>query len=168
MKSGKSNTILIFVSLVLFLLAGCAGLDAYGKLRLLADGKERVTIEQLVDRWQDYDVYYSGIAVHKPSAILFDPKGDERTLQVHPWWVRVEKKDMLLEILKWIDFYRKFPPRLRAVLGPDNAFFGYMYTPWDHALIKVVDDKTLWVNELSMPRDEASMDSAGGGAGSLR
>jgi hypothetical protein len=168
MKSSKRHTILFFVILAALPLLGCAGLHAYGSLRLLAGGKEGVTMERLVDRWQDYDIYYSGIAVHKPSAILFDPKGDEKTLQVHPWWVRVEKKDMLLEILKWMDFYRRFPPRLRAVLGPDNAFFGYMYTPWDHALIKVVDDKTLWVNELSMPRDEASRDGAGGSVGSLR
>jgi hypothetical protein len=168
MKSSKRNAILLFVILTALSLLGCTGLSSYGKLYLAPNGKGSVTMGQLVERWQDYDIYYSGIAVHKPSAILFDPKGDDKTLQVHPWWVRVDKKEKLLEILKWIDFYRKFPPRLRMVLGPDNGFFGYMYTAWDHALIKVVDDKTLWVNHLSMPRDEAPENAADGAVGSLR
>lgn len=165
MKTTKANIVLFLVILMLVPLMGCAGVQSHGKLRFQAGDRERVTIEQLVERWQSFDVYYSGIAVHKPSAILFDPKGDERTLQVHPWWVRVDSKDTLLEIFEWINFYRKYPPRLRVVLGPNDDFFGYIYSAWDHALIRVVDDKTLWVNELSMPRDESPGE---GGVGSLR
>jgi hypothetical protein len=28
-----------------------------------------------------------------------------------------------------------------------------MYTAWTHALIRVIDEKTLWVNDMSIPRD---------------
>ena len=62
MKSNKKNKILFFVILTLFPLMGCAGNSSYGKLRLEPEGKGKPTIEQLVERWQDYEVYYSGVS----------------------------------------------------------------------------------------------------------
>lgn len=153
MKANRERAFRFLFVLVLFLPTACAGLQSHGKLRLQPQGKDRVTIEQLVEEWQGYDIHYAGINVNKPSAVLFDPKGDDRSLQVHPWWIKVNRKETLVEIIRWLEFDKHFEPLVWRVLGPDDRFFGYMFTAWTHALIRVVDENTLWVNDLSMPPD---------------
>ena len=151
MNSKRRGFTLFFVILLLLPFIGCAGLSSYGKLYLELNGRDTVTIEQLVERWQDYDVYYAGVSAHRPSAILFDPKGDNRVIQVHHWWVRVDRIETLLELVKWLRFDIKYDPAVRMVLSPDDRLFGYMYTAWNYARILVVDEKTLWVDDLSIP-----------------
>jgi hypothetical protein len=151
MKSNRGNPAALILILILFAFAGCAGLSSYGKLYLPVDGKNRVTIQHLVERWQDYDIYWAGVSTHRPSAILFDPKGDDRVLQVHHWWVKVDRVETLLELVRWIRFDIRYDPAVREVLGPDDLLFGYMYTAWPYARILVKDEKTLWVDDLSMP-----------------
>ncbi len=141
-----------FLLVAIFAVSGCSG---YGKLRLQEQGKDKVTPEHLARNWKEYNIYFAGISYNKPSALLFDPRGDSKTLQVHPWWERVEDEGTLHEILKWMEFRKDFDPVVWRILGPKGDFFGYMYTAWNHARMKVVDENTLWVDQLSMPPDYA-------------
>ncbi len=61
-------------------MSGCPLIKNYGKLRVQYGLDEKMTIQTLVERWQDYDVYYAGVHKQFASAVLFDPKDDERTL----------------------------------------------------------------------------------------
>ncbi|MEW6666824.1 MAG: hypothetical protein AB1512_16605 [Thermodesulfobacteriota bacterium] len=160
MRSNNRNLLFFFLILMVFPFSGCAGLSPYGKLYLTADGKDRVTIEQLVERWQDYDVYWAGVSTHRPSAVLFDPKADDRVLQVHHWWVKLDRKETLLDLVKWLQFDMDYDPEVRMVLSPDDRLFGYMYTAWHYARILVKDEKTLWVDDLSMPPELRFIGSA--------
>jgi len=36
-------------------------------------------------------------------------------------------------------------------LGPDDQFYGYLFFAWDYAVIKAVDDKTMYVYDLESP-----------------
>ena len=150
----KREICLAFVGMILILpIATWAFFGSYGKLRVQPRGPERVTIEMLEERWEDYDVYFAGPWIGRPSAVMFDPKDDDRKLVPHKWWVPVKKKEDLLEVVSGVKVGQaSFWPIVWRILGPDNQFYGYLYTPWRHVVIKVVDNKTLWVDDIPLPR----------------
>ena len=136
---------------LMVLLAGCPLIKNYGKLELQYGPGEKMTIQRLEERWQDYNIYYAGVHIQLPSAVIFDPKDDDRRLLTHERWVHIEDRKELSEVLLWLwgdETSSEFYPNLYEILGPDNQLFGYMYTPWDHANIKVIDKKTLWVDDI--------------------
>lgn len=130
-----------------FLISGCAG---YGKLRPLSGQDRAVSIEVLEKNWRDYAVYWTGLSVQEPSGIMFDPQSDGRSL-VNDKWKKVEDEKFLAEIISWMKINRDYPPWVWKILGPDDQFYGYMYTGWQFGLIKEVDEKTLHVYDLPAP-----------------
>lgn len=57
----------------------------------------------------------------------------------------------MFELIGWIRTYIQFDPRLWRILGPDDQFYGYLFFAWGHAVIKAVDDKTMYVYDLESP-----------------
>jgi hypothetical protein len=135
-------------------ISGCAVMDNYGRLSMQQKG-DRVTPEDLAQAWDRFNVYYTGYSVENPSAIVFDPKGDERTLHMHRWWTPVKDEKTLRVVMKWLGLRKEYDPVVYRILGPKGDFYGYMYTAWTHVTIKVVSDHTLWVDELRTPPDYA-------------
>ena len=89
----KGKVFLALIGIILILpICTWAFFGSYGKLRVQPRGPERVTIEILEERWEDYDVYFAGPWIGRPSAVMFDPKDDDRKLVPHKWWVSVKKK----------------------------------------------------------------------------
>lgn len=150
-KRGKRSGTLLLAAVVALSFSGCG----YGGLRLQPRGKDKATPEGLARDWKGYDIHFAGIAIEKPSALIFDPEGDGKRLEVHPWWTRVEDQQTLLEVIKWMDSRRDFDPVVWRILGPNGDFYGYMYTAWTHARVKVIDENTLWVDQLALPPDYA-------------
>jgi hypothetical protein len=133
------------------LVSGCA-LNQYGSLQMVKR-TDAVTVEALQNHWEDYEIHYSGVHAGHPSAVLFDRKDDDRGF-VSERWFKVTDKDLLDDLVDLIK--RQLPigvfyPRLFNVIGPDGHLYGYMFTSWDHAVMRAVDEKTLFVNELPMP-----------------
>jgi hypothetical protein len=69
-------------------------------------------------------------------------------------WFKVDSKEMLDDLIDSIQ--RQLPigiyyPRLWKVFGSDGHLYGYMFTSWDNAVMKSVDEKTLFVYDLPMP-----------------
>ncbi len=159
-RSIVRSTILLIIAISI-LPAACS---SHGRLRLQQAGEFNVTPEDLVRTWKNYDVYYSGVATHRISAILFDPKDDGKTMAVHPWWVKVEDQALLEEVMEWITFDMNYDPVVWTIVGPDNGFYGYLYTGWNHALIRVVDEKTLWIDDMSWPPDSHGANTRDRGA----
>jgi hypothetical protein len=139
---------------------GCSGPTSYGKLRAESGLKYKLTVDELVEKWQSYHVTYAGVAVDNPSAVMFDPKGDDRTL-VSDKWVTVKDEAELSILIDSMNANYGYYPVLWHVLSPDDQFYGYMYSAWGHVVIKVVDERTLWVDDLPMPL----FDPGGGGVG---
>ena len=129
---------------------GCLSLNEYGTIRDASRAKDMPTIKELTEKWQDYHLFYAWAPLENPSAVLFDPKMDDRRL-VHEKWVAVKDQAELISLIGWIDLNVDFFPGLSAILGPDDEFYGYVYSAWTHVLIKVVDEKTLWIDDLPLP-----------------
>jgi len=148
MKKYIRLALMAFVSASI--ISGCSG---YGKIRLQSLYGDDVTIEKLQENLPDYTVYYAGYAVNNPSGIIFDPKNDTKTLMPSERWTKLDDRESVIEVISWIKIQdsSNFYPRLYSILGPDDQFYGYLFSAWDHLLTKVVDGKTLWVYDLPEP-----------------
>ena len=122
----------------------------YGKLRAEQwRGPNRVIVSDLIERWGQYDVYYEGWIYDNPSAVFFDPKTDDRKI-ISDTWVPIKDQVELSMLVKYISSNYGFHPDLWRVLGPDNDFYGYMYSAWGHVHMKEVGERTLWVDDLPL------------------
>jgi hypothetical protein len=146
----------IYLSVIVVVLAlimpGCSWLKSYGKLRVQSGPGHKVTIEELKENWDDYTIYYAGLSVDHPSAVMFDPKNDSTSL-VSDKWVKVEDQETLSGLIGSIQRTTHFYPIVQRILGPDDQFYGYFFSAWHNVLIKAVDDRTLWVYDLPLSPD---------------
>ena len=149
----------ISVFLIAFIIYSCASWQKnYGKLRILPESRNESTIQNLIDKWNDYNIYYSDIFEgYNPRAalgIMFDPKNNETTLAGDRWKKVKDQKD-LIEMTKWIYSNTQYEPWLNEILGPDGKFYGYLYYSYGSVKLKVVDDKTMYVFNLEEPGEKA-------------
>lgn len=131
-------------------LVGCA---VYTGARSQMAYGNRVTVQGLVSGWQNYNIYFTGHGRGHPSAVLFEPKDDGRAIIADRWW-KVEQYEILTDLVDSIQ--RQLPiayyyPRLLELVGPDNHRYGYVFTSWDHVVVKLVDERTLVVYDLPLP-----------------
>ena len=153
MDAKKNIVLSVIIVLSVFLMSGCSSLKGYGKLGLNHGHDEKVTVQQLKKKWNDYTIHYSGLAVDQPSAVIFVPKEGRKT-DVTDRWSKVDDQETLFELIDWIeiqDSIGPYPPRLWRILGPEDEFHGYMYTAWYHVLAKAGDDGTLLVYDMGLP-----------------
>jgi hypothetical protein len=151
MKAGKRLIgVSIRLLLPLLLLTGCLGLEKYGSIRS-ASGQYTNSIQNLIENWQEYHIYYAGLSYKSPSAILFNPKeGNKRV--VSKKWVPVTDQSVAITIVKWLDSYVNFPPYLSIVLGPNGDFFGYVYTSAvEQVVVREIEPNTLFVEDIPLP-----------------
>ena len=145
----RKHNALAAIILLGALVLGCAAGGGYGRIRLEESGP--MTVESLINNWQNYNIYYAGdgtLAV----AVLFDPKNDGKTLNVGPRWVPVSDQESLRRMINLMSQKpgtSGFLARLWAVVSPDGSTYGYTYTLLSDMVVKVIDDKTLLVESLS-------------------
>ena len=154
----KSRFLSVF--LLALIISGCASWqENYGKLRILPENRNEVTIQDLINNWDDYNIYYSdqyeGFSVRSPLGIMFDPKGNDTTL-VGDRWKKVGKQKDLIEMTKWIYPTTQYEPWLNEILGPDGRFYGYLYYSYGIVVLKLTDDGKMYVYELEEPAEERS------------
>ena len=151
MKQGRKWLSVSLVGvLLLFFLSGCLGLEKYGSIRS-AGGQYAASIQDLVENWQEYHIYYAGLSYKSPSAILFNPKeGNKRV--VSQKWRPVTDQSVVITIVKWLDSYVNFPPYLSVVLGPNGDFFGYVYTSAEEqVVVREIEPNTLFIEDIPLP-----------------
>ena len=137
--------------LVAVYLIGCA---SYGKFRYHGQNAGDVTIETLVERWNDYHIYYSGYGVNNATGILFDPKVDNKTLKPSSRWVKVEDQKVVTDLVAWLKVQDQpqYYPGLFTISGQEDQFYGYLYSGWySPGVAKVMGDNTLFVFDLEEP-----------------
>jgi len=157
MKKGKNLYLILMVFVLIFFISGCLQFSTYGKLRQQSRDGNRVTIKDLKENSNDYIIYYAGyygsLSIKHPSAVMFDPRNDNKEL-VGEKWTMVKDKHTLSELLSSIQSQEPIGslyPRLWRILGPDEQFYGFLFTAWDHVVTKVIDDKIMWVYDLPSP-----------------
>jgi hypothetical protein len=153
-KSIYIGSIGLFLAALTF---GCAGLNKYGKLRVQSEPGQRTTLEELKKNWREFSIYRAGLYAAMPSALLFDPKDDDKTV-VGEGWAKVEDEKTLSALMSSIQSSSYSFPMLQRILGPDDQFYGYFFSPWSHAYIKVIDEKTLWIEDIPLTPELASTD----------
>ena len=143
----------VVIAFLVGLISGCSTMKGYGKLGFVGTTEPKMTLDQLVDNWKDYDIYYSGINKDYVYGIMFDPKNDTRKLVGHKWWEPVETLEQLRQSILWMNIFKSFryEPILWKILSPDNQLHGFIYTARYPMIIKVIDNRTLWVDELTFP-----------------
>jgi len=142
---------LFFLAALCFItgsMTGCLG--NYGKIRL-AKGDPNVTLLDLKENWENYDILYAGLATDAPAALMFGPRADGKRLMGKKW-MPVTGPAVIDEIIGWLNAYVNFPPLLYEILSPDDVFFGYIYTsPTEQIVIKQIDPETLELENIPLP-----------------
>jgi hypothetical protein len=157
MNQSKRVYIALIGVMIVSLFSGCASIiPGYGKLWPQPMREQRVGIDELEENWEDYVIHYAGLSVGTPAGIMFDPRDDDRALTGEKW-IKVEDKETLSELIGWMQTYTEFNPQIWRILGPNNEFFGYLFYPSyrmyaDNVVIKVIDDKTMYVYDVESPR----------------
>ena len=131
--------------LILVLIVGCSGPN--GNIRKQTDNEDKVTLAELRDNWDDYDVYYSMRSNRWADAIMFDPKSNNTKVTGDSWF-KIEDQEALDEKIRevkiWYDYKRVF-----LIAGTDNQVFGYMFYPYYLRVpVEIVDEQTLYVGRL--------------------
>ena len=131
----------IFLSFVFIM--GCSGTS--GKLKTQSETDSKVTQQELIDNWSDYDISYNSVV------IVFDPKNDNKKILVDSYWSTVKDQETWTQIVKgntnptgkgWI--YYVWGNRVREIWVPDNQFYGYViHQPRELVSAKVVDENTV-------------------------
>jgi hypothetical protein len=138
----------IFAAIIIpiFILAvGCSG--EYGNIRKQTGAGGNVTLEDLKDKWEDYDVYYGMRSNRFASALLFDPK-DNGTKLAGDSWIKIEDQENLNRRIKEIQTQYDHAG-VHIIENQEKQVFGYIYYPiYLHLPIKVVDERTLYVSTL--------------------
>jgi hypothetical protein len=134
----------IFI-IIAALIIGCSA--NYGQIKKQTGADVKVTIAELRDNWDDYDIYYGMRSNRGTDAIMFDPKDNFKKLEGDSW-VKIEDLETLdekKEELQSIYSYAK----VHIIEGVDNQFFGYMYYGgYFHVSVNIVDEQTLYVSSL--------------------
>jgi hypothetical protein len=148
MKSSKSQLFPALIFIITGLFSGCLG--DYGTIRL-APGDPNVTLQDLKENWENYDILYAGLATNTPSALMFGPRADGKRL-IGKKWMPVTDASVLDEIIEWLNAYANFPPTLYEILSPADVFFGYIYvSPTKQIVIKQIDPETLELDNIPLP-----------------
>ncbi len=133
------------VFLLFILIVGCSG--PYGNVVKQIDNQDIVTLTELRDNWEDYDIYYSMRSNRWADAIMFDPKYNNTTLTGDSWY-KIESQEALDE--KITEVRALYDYRwVYLIVGADNQVYGYMFYPYHlRVSVEIIDEQTLYVGSL--------------------
>ncbi|MHC4244943.1 MAG: hypothetical protein ACYSU4_21245 [Planctomycetota bacterium] len=133
------------VILIFAFIMGCLG--NYGKLKTQSESDSKVTQQELIDNWSDYDIWF------KSAVIVFDPKNNDSKILLGDYWVTVKDQET------WTEFVKAnmtsqgdiSPPGanysssvVREIWSPDNQLYGYIiHQQGDTVSVKLVDENTM-------------------------
>lgn len=145
-------------SILVLIFLGCASWqENYGKVKTIPKSHGNVTIQDLIDQWDNYNIYYSddydGNNVRSALGVMFDPK-DSETQLVGDLWKPIRDKKTLIEATEWIYPTTQYEPRLNEILGPDGRLYGYLYYSYGSVFLKKIDDNKMYVLNLEKPQEE--------------
>ena len=157
----KKN-IFLSVLLIVLIISGCVSWQKnYGKLKTMPNGPNHLTIQNLIDKWDDYHIYssdqYAGPGFRSPLGIMFDPKNND-TMLVGDRWKKVSDQKTLTDMTKRISLATQREPWLNEILGPDGVLYGYLYYSYGVVTLKVVDEKKMYIFNLEEPANEGGDD----------
>jgi len=118
MKKYKFPSVFLF-ALIALVIWGCVSWQKnYGKLKIIQRDQNEITIQNLIDKWDDYHIYssdqYAGPGFRSPLGIMFDPKNNDTTL-VGDRWKKVSDQKTLTDMTKRIFLATQYEPWLNKM-----------------------------------------------------
>lgn len=129
--------------IAIWLISGCAG--GYGRLRVQSGHELAVTLKDVQEHAHNYIIYAYEWPAGEVSAIVFDLRGDNKTIQ-NDGWTRVTSPEQLSKMItvckrSWVtEFYK--------ILGPNEECFGYLLGGEQYVRVEMVDANTLKLNSV--------------------
>lgn len=121
----------------LSLMSGCA---SSGILRVQSGSATKAFLKDIEENYDRYIIHANEWPANEVSAIVFDPRDDNKTIE-NDGWTRVTSKEQLSKLITRSDrlIYRQF----FRVVGPNDDFYGYLLGGPQYVWIETVDDNTL-------------------------
>jgi hypothetical protein len=134
----KGFVCLAVVSIIfLSLISGCAN-SAILRVQYGADTK--VFLNDIEENHDKYIIHANEWPVDEVSAIVFDPKDDNKTIE-NDGWTKVTSQEQLSKLIKRSE--RIFLRQFFKIVGPNGDFYGYLLCDKEYVWIKTVDENTL-------------------------
>jgi hypothetical protein len=103
---------------------GCAT-SGGNRYEALSQGDQGRMLEQIEKNWRDYDIYSDG-PVGTTSAVIFDPKNDDRKL-IGDGYIKLEDERSVDAAIGTIRAYVQFQPVLYRITDDQGRFYGFVY-----------------------------------------
>ena len=81
------NCVSLMLIVFLFII-GCS--ENYGKLKTQSESDSKVTQQELIDNWSDYNIWVNYNRAPELNIIVFDPKNDDRKFWLEATGVRLK------------------------------------------------------------------------------
>ena len=125
------------------LISGCA---SQGRLRAQSGSDTAMAMKDIIENHDKYIIHANEWPEGEVSAMVFDPKGDNKIIE-NDGWTKVTSEEQLSKLIDRSRrlIYRQF----FRILGPDGQFFGYMLGGSEYVWIQTIDDRTLKLNSIN-------------------
>jgi hypothetical protein len=142
----RSMILICGLVFIFFIIAGCSG--EYARIKTLPASESKVTQQELIDNWSDYTIWL------RSTVVVFDPKDDDRKIEVGSNWGMVNDQATWEGIVKanttsegnitptWANYAMT---RVREIRSPDGQLlFGYIiHQQGDLVSARLVDENTM-------------------------
>ena len=143
----KMVRLTVIAVLIFVLIMGCKT-GNYARLKNQSRDESKVTQQKLIDTWSEYHIWF------RSAVIVFDPKDDDKTIQVGSNWSTVNDQQTWTEMVKAnTTGHGNLSPigasynmtGVREIWSPDSQFFyGYIqHQHGDLVSLRVVDENTM-------------------------
>ena len=130
-----------------------SGCPSQGRLRVQYRSDTAVAMKDIQENHDKYIIHANEWPAGEVSAMVFDLKGDNRTIE-NDGWTKVTSKEQLSKLIDRSrrNIYRQF----FKILGPNEEFYGYLLGGARYVWIQTVDANTLKVNSTNWVPDFGS------------
>ena len=145
MEQQKGMILSILIFSIVLVINGCGPVP---KIRPQRGPNERISLQELVQNWEDYDILYAGWSVTDIYGIMFDPKNNDMKLGGNRW-KKIDDQDTREKVFGMVPEKTRYPSR---IVGPEDEFYGYILyikkegARTQRAVVRVVDDRNLTID----------------------
>jgi hypothetical protein len=145
MKQQKGMILSILIFSIVLILNGCG---TGPRIKRQRGPNERISIQELQENWEGYDISYAGWSDTDIYGIIFDPKDNDIKLGGNRW-KKIKDQETRAKVFNSLPKKTTYPSKIE---GPDDQFYGYILyikregAKTQRAVVKMVDDHTLTID----------------------
>ena len=143
MKRKRIVYVAVMALISVLFISGCL---SQGRLRVQSRSNTTVAMKDIQENHDKYVIHANEWPAGEVSAIVFDPKDDNRTIE-NDGWTKVTSKEQLSKLIDRSkrNIYRQF----FKIYGPNEEFYGYLLGGERYVWIQTIDANTLKVSSTN-------------------